>query len=291
MLPTVVPSTEMPISFQFSYSVPIIEASPAACLLYPQAKVHEAMMTCITAHRMTTANQYDDVYRCLVRIINEGVTLAWSSKREADLITKQPAVAAIMATALQGFTALAEQEVADEAKRPLDGTELSLKYPRSRATLIRNMAFNKEDAGNVVWDDGNPNHSLSEFVVATHVPVYVELRPVTQLANLLLKSCYTLNDSNEALTVLMQRLGVPEVALRCGEQQEAVPCIAVTMLPGSGLCMPLALLFACCLLCDVNNYAQAVSTWLIYRRPSHALKARGRAIVPTWYGTCFTMCI
>lgn len=162
-------------------------------------------MSCINAHHcMAASGEFCDVYRCLIEILIDCVSQAGIGKRKADFITKQPAVAATLGKALQGFTAVAEEEMADKHKWQTDMTErakLSKKYSRSRAACIRGMAFKQEHAS------GLPD------------PVSDEKYTTTQLANFIMMSCATLSSSNGALGFLLQRLRVQEMALRCGRQQ------------------------------------------------------------------------
>lgn len=106
------------------------------------AEVHEALIQLINTHHIDTANQYGDVYRFLIKTLFLSVEQA-SKSNQLDLITKQPALVAILVKALQGYVAIAEEEMAGEQKPPSDRPARPRLVPR--ATLLRNMEFNSDN--------------------------------------------------------------------------------------------------------------------------------------------------
>lgn len=153
-------------------------------------------------------NQFDDVYKSLLEIISNSVRQVLL-KEQMGLITKQPALAAIMAKALQEYTPIAEQELAIKQDPPPDRPAQD--HPLPRATWVRNMVFDPDAIHDLA---PNRKQSVVKLVQATHSPISSENCPAMMLTQLLLAACFGLCLSNKALWGLVQRMGVPEAALR-----------------------------------------------------------------------------
>lgn len=156
---------------------------------------------------MTARCDVRDVYRSLIEILCLSVQRV-CLKDDVNVITKQPALAAIMAKALQEFTAVLEQEYADEGDLLSDSS--SRKHLLPRPTLIRNMVYKPQEINLAAAQ----SMSHSEIIYATHFPLS-GCRPASfMMTKILLQGCFVLCMSNRALWHLLQRLGFPEVALR-----------------------------------------------------------------------------
>lgn len=166
---------------------------------------------------MSPQNKFDDVYRCLIEVLYRSIRQALR-KDQADLITKQPALAAVLAKALQGYVAIAEEEMADEQLPQPD--RLGRPHLVPRATLIRNMGWNDEALEDVLRNC----HKLSgsKIIHALHVSRPAEDHSAMVLSNFMLQACNHLHSSNKPLAGLMKRLGVMEAAVRCVRQQTAI---------------------------------------------------------------------
>lgn len=181
-------------------------------VLFPQAKVHEAIVQFISTHCMTaTDNNYDDVFSSLMDLCQGGV---WRCvvKIQPSFVTKRPALAAMLAKALQGYVAIVEKQMAETQRSLL---ERAAAKAASRIALIRNMIYNPESMQNssIIAAGAFP---ISAFLHLMHYRIdgpHPKDGPAMRMANLLLHACYGLCRLGKSLTGLMQRLGVLEATL------------------------------------------------------------------------------